>query len=64
MTIDKSKQIFASYSTIDFDLSCYCGKGIRFGDIDTENASQATCENCGQIWIMTLCVVAVKEGEQ
>jgi len=61
MPVDKSKQIYSSWSTSDIDLTCYCGENVRFGDIDDENSSQATCDNCGQVWVMFLSIVAVKE---
>lgn len=61
MAIDKSKQIYSSWSTNDIDLTCFCGENVHFGDIDDENSSQATCGNCGQVWVMFLSIVAVKE---
>ena len=61
MPVDKSKHLYASWSTSDIDLTCFCNTSLRFGDIDDNQTSQVKCPNCGQLWVMFLSIVAVKE---
>ena len=61
MSLDKSKQLYSWWNSIDVDLNCYCGSEIHFSYVNDEDISQKKCSNCGQLWILHLAIIPVQE---
>ena len=59
---DYSKHVYSPITTLDVDHSCFCGQSVHFSGTNEYDAEQKTCKNCGQVWVMVMTIVPVKES--